>query len=150
MSDTTAMFKRIAVAYNESPEAGRALAAAIHLAKPLGAELRTVTVSQGLPPYTAYATAVDSSLTRTLVADQRSVYDKLQSDAREAARREGVELASHLLEGDEVDALVRFVVQYQADLLVIGLHYHALHISRLWSTVYEVAQDAPCSVLGVH
>jgi nucleotide-binding universal stress UspA family protein len=150
MSETTAMFKRIAVAYNESSEAGRALASAIHLAKVFGANLQAVTIVQKLPAYTAYVTAVDASLTRTLVTDQRSVYDKLHSEAREAARREGVDLVSHLLEGDEVDALVSFLVQYKADLLVIGLHSHMLHISRLWSTVYEVAQDAPCSVLGVH
>jgi nucleotide-binding universal stress UspA family protein len=55
-----------------------------------------------------------------------------------------------LAEGEEVDVIVRFVHRYKADLLVVGLHQHALHISRLWSTVYQVAQDAPCSVLGVH
>jgi nucleotide-binding universal stress UspA family protein len=129
MSDTTAM--RIAVAYNESPEAGRALAAAIHLAKALGAELRAVTISQGLPAYTAYVTAVDTSVTQTLVADQRSVYDKLQSEAREAARREGVDLVSHLLEGDAVDALVRFVVEYKADLRHRASLSCAAHIASL-------------------
>lgn len=144
------MIKRIAVAYDESPEASRALASAIQLAKTLGAELRAVTVAQKLPAYTAYVSAVDSSLTQTLLADRRSTYEKLQSEAREAAQHEGVDLMSHLLEGDEVEALVGFLVQYKADLLVIGLHHHPLHISRLWSTVYEVAQDAPCSVLGVH
>ena len=34
------MFKKIVVAYNESPEANRALASAIYLAKLLGADLR--------------------------------------------------------------------------------------------------------------
>jgi nucleotide-binding universal stress UspA family protein len=144
------MFKRIAVAYNESPEAARALASAIHLAKALGAELGAVTIAPELPAYTAYVAAVDPSLTRTLAKGRREAYEKLHSEAREAALREGIELATHLLEGDEVDALVHFLVQYKADLLVIGLHYHLLHISRLWSTVYELARDAPCSVLGVH
>lgn len=144
------MFKRIVVAYNESPEAARALTSAIQLAKMLRAELRAVTIAQGLPAYTAYVVAADPSLTRILVKDRREAYEKLHSEAREAARVEGVELATHLLEGDEVNALVDFLIQYKADLLVIGLHYHLLHISRLWSTVYELAQDAPCSVLGVH
>jgi hypothetical protein len=37
-----------------------------------------------------------------------------------------------------------------ADLLVIGLHQHDFYLSRLWSSVYDLAQDATCSVLGVH
>jgi hypothetical protein len=37
-----------------------------------------------------------------------------------------------------------------ADLLIIGLHQHDFYLSRLWSSVYDLAQDAPCSVLGVH
>jgi hypothetical protein len=32
----------------------------------------------------------------------------------------------------------------------MGLHQRSLHLARLWSTVYELAQEAPCSVLGVH
>ena len=144
------MFKRIVVAYNQSPEAGRALASAVHLAKTHGAELRAVTIAQELPAYTAFVTAVDGSLAQTLIADQREAYEKLQSEALEVAQREGIELATHLLEGDEVDAIVSFLVEYKAELLVIGLHHHALHISRLWSTVYGVAQEAPYSILGVH
>ena len=50
------MFKRTAVAYNESPEASRALVSAIRLAKLLEAELQVVTVMQEPPAYTAYAT----------------------------------------------------------------------------------------------
>ena len=73
-----------------------------------------------------------------------------QSAARQAALRKGVELETHLVEGEEVDAIVRFLAHYKTDLLVIGLHPHQSHISRLWSTVYALAQDAPCSVLGVH
>ena len=37
-----------------------------------------------------------------------------------------------------------------ADQLVIGLHQHDFYLSRLWSSVYDLAQDATCSVLGVH
>jgi hypothetical protein len=54
------------------------------------------------------------------------------------------------LEGDACETIVRFLLDSKTDLVVIGLHRHTSHISRLWSTVYEVALDAPCSVLGVH
>ena len=74
----------------------------------------------------------------------------LQSAARQAALREGAEFEIHLVEGEEIDAIVRFLADYKADLLGIGLHHHQSHISHLWSTVYSLAQDAPCNVLGVH
>jgi nucleotide-binding universal stress UspA family protein len=74
----------------------------------------------------------------------------LHSQAYEAALREGVEFETHLVEGEEVDAIVHFLAHHQADLLVVGLHHHQSHGSRLRSTVYALAMDAPCSVLGVH
>jgi nucleotide-binding universal stress UspA family protein len=144
------MFRKITVAYSGSPEAARALAQAIHLARALGAELCAITVQQDLPPYTAYAAAADSSLSRALIEDQKAHCVRLHSEARDIALRGGVKLETHLLEGNAVDAIVRFLLDSKTDLLVIGLHRHASHISRLWSTVYDVALDAPCSVLGVH
>jgi nucleotide-binding universal stress UspA family protein len=47
------MFKRILVAYDGSPESGRALIAGIQLAQTLKSELRTVYVYEKLPPYAA-------------------------------------------------------------------------------------------------
>ena len=78
------MFKRIAVAYNESPEASRALASAIHLARTLGAELRTVTIVQGIPAHVDSVAALDEVVT----SDRLEAYGKLQCEAREAALRE--------------------------------------------------------------
>lgn len=49
-----------------------------------------------------------------------------------------------------MEAIVDFLRSQKADLLVVGLHQRDLYIARLWSTVYELAQEAPCSVLGVH
>jgi nucleotide-binding universal stress UspA family protein len=67
------MFKRIAVAYNESPEARCALASAIQLARTLGAELRTVTIVQGLPANMCSFAALDKVVT----SDRLEAYDKL-------------------------------------------------------------------------
>jgi hypothetical protein len=49
-----------------------------------------------------------------------------------------------------LDAIICFLAAHPTDLLVLGLHQHRSHISRLWSTVYTLAEEAPCSVLGVH
>jgi len=51
------MFNKILVAYDESPESGRALLTGIHLAKSLNAELRAVSVQEKLPPYAGYIDA---------------------------------------------------------------------------------------------
>jgi nucleotide-binding universal stress UspA family protein len=144
------MFRKIAVAYNESPEAKRALVSAIQLAKHLNADVQIVTVMADFPSYTAYAVAADVSLTRVLEDDRTKFYGFLQDAARTYASDHGVELSCHLIEGHEVEAIVDFLRSQKADLLVVGLHQRDLYIARLWSTVYELAQEAPCSVLGVH
>lgn len=144
------MFQNVVVAYNESPESERALGSAIHLAKSLNAALHTVTAMTDLPAYTAYAEAVDPSISRILKEDRLTFYEHLQAKARALAGSHDVELHTHLVEGRQVESIVDFLRSHKADLLVIGLHQRDLHIARLWSTVYELAQDAPCSVLGVH
>jgi nucleotide-binding universal stress UspA family protein len=144
------MFQMIVVAHNESPESERALASAIQLAKSPHAELQTVTAMADLPAYTAYSGALDPSVTRVLEDDRLKFYDQLQEKAHSSALIHGIELGCHLIEGRQVEAIVDFLRSHKADLLVIGLHQRDLHISRLWSTVYELAQEAPCSVLDVH
>jgi nucleotide-binding universal stress UspA family protein len=144
------VFKRIAVAYNESAEAQRALASAIQLAKNVNAELETITVMTHLPSYTTFASAADPALPQVLVTDRIQFYDDLQERARALARHNGLELKSHIVEGSAVDGIVKVLRAHQADLLVVGLHQRDSYISRLWSKVYELAQEAPCSVLGIH
>ena len=144
------MFRRIVAAYNESPESQRALNTAIRLAASLQAELHTVTAAEALPAYTAFAAVGDPSLPRALKQDRLRVYQELQEKARVQVQGHDIELQSHLIEGHEVEAILDFLRRQKADLLVIGLHPRDLYIARLWSTVYGLAQDAPCSVLGVH
>jgi|SRR5271168_4208911 len=144
------MFQRIAVAYNESVEAQRAFAAATQLAKIMGAQLQTITVMADLPSYTAFAGIADPSLPRMLDEDRIKFYEELSEKARQSAQDQGVDVLTNSVEGSEVDEIIRFLRERKADLLVVGLHHQNLHIARLWSTVYELAQEAPCSVLGVH
>jgi nucleotide-binding universal stress UspA family protein len=143
------MFNKIVVAYNDSHESERALHSAIQLAKSLNAELHAVTVMTGLPAYTAFA-AVDPSLQQVLQDDQVSSHDLLQQKASKVALDSGIELRCHGVEGHEIELIVNLLRREKADLLVVGLHKHDLYIARLWSTVYELAQESPCSVLGVH
>jgi nucleotide-binding universal stress UspA family protein len=144
------MFRKIVVAFNEAPESQRAFLVALKLAQSLNAELQAVTAIGELPAYTAFAGIADSSISRVLEEDRRDFYAKLQDHARAQVESYGIGFHSYLVEGREVEAIVNFLRQQKADLLVVGLHQRDLYIARLWSTVFELAQDAPCSVLGVH
>jgi nucleotide-binding universal stress UspA family protein len=144
------MFQRIVVVYSESFESRRALTSAIQLAKALRAELHAVISMHDLPAYTAYAMAADPSLLRELDDDRLALYEQMKATVHDIAQREGVSLRIELVAGDEVDAVTQLLDRSRADLLIIGLHRHTSHISRLWNKVFEIAQNAPCSVLGVH
>ncbi len=144
------MFKNIAVAYDESSEAARALNAAIDLAKTLGVGLVAITVMERLPAYTVFAAGADASMQAALEEDRAKFYEELQAKARDLAQREDVQLATHLVDGEAADGIVDFVCAHKVDLLVIGLHRRHDRLSRLWSTVYTIAQNVPCSVFGVH
>jgi nucleotide-binding universal stress UspA family protein len=144
------MFSNIAVAYDESPESHRAMAAAFHLAKTLHVGLQAITVMEKLPAFTAFAAGSDPTVASMLADDREKYYDHLQTTAREAAQREGIELVTTLANGEPVDAIVRFVCERKIDLLVVGLHRHHDRVSRLWSTTTSIAHSAPCDIFGVH
>jgi nucleotide-binding universal stress UspA family protein len=103
------MFQRIAVAYNESAEAQRALAAAIQLAKIMGAQLQTITVMADLPAYTAFAGIADPSLPRILDEDRIKFYEELSEMARKSAQDQGIDLLTNSVEGPAVEEIVRFL-----------------------------------------
>jgi nucleotide-binding universal stress UspA family protein len=145
------MFKRILVAYDESPESERALITGIHLAKSLNAELRAVSVQEKLPAYSGYIDAELPGGTMLLRQQATEYYRDLQARARETAQQEGVILTTELVEGDEVQAIVECVQRTQSDLLVLGLHRHSLLFGRLWNhTAHDLTQQVISSILGVH
>jgi nucleotide-binding universal stress UspA family protein len=145
------MFSKILIAYDESPESGRALLTGIQLAKSLNAELRAVSVQENLPPYAGYIDAEVPGGTALLRQQAADYYRDLLDRARQAAQMEGVSLTAELVEGDEVQAIMECVQRNQSDLLVLGLHRHSLLFSRLWNhTTHDLVQQLTSSVLGVH
>jgi hypothetical protein len=53
------------------------------------------------------------------------------------AHEHGVCAKGSIIEGREVRAILHFLKDERADLLVIGLHQHDFYLSRLWSSVYD-------------
>lgn len=144
------MFTKIVVALNNLPESQRALRTAIELAQASNAELATVSILGDLPAYTSFAIIVDPAVPNAIEEERRRAHDELHKKASLLAQEHGVHAKGSIVEGREVQAILHFLKDERADLLVIGLHQHDFYLSRLWSSIYDLAQDAPCSVLGVH
>jgi nucleotide-binding universal stress UspA family protein len=138
------------VAYDESPEAKRALTHAIELAKLVGAELCMVTVSEPLPVYVAYADAALPGSEQIMKDERQNFYNKLQEDAKVRAAESGLVADGVIVEGDEVAGIVDSVTSWKADLLVIGRRHHTSPFSGVWGgTVHEIAERTRCNILGV-
>ena len=144
------MFSKIVVALNDLPESQRALRTAIELERASNAELATVSILGDLPTYTSFAIVVDPSAPNAMKEEWRRAHGELHEKASLLAQEHGVRTKGSIVEGREVQAILHFLKDERADLLVIGLHQHDFYLARLWSSVYDLAQEAPCSVLGVH
>jgi nucleotide-binding universal stress UspA family protein len=144
------VYKRLIVAYDESPEAQRALTRAIELAKLMESELRLVTVSEPLPAYVAYADVGFPGAKRMLSDERQNFYDKLQEEAKVRAAENGIVADGVIVEGDEVQSIVDSITSWHADLLVIGRRHHSSPLTRIWGgTVHEIAERTTCNILAV-
>ena len=146
------MFKKILVAYDGSPEAGRALTVGIQLAKNLKADLRTVYVYEKLPAYaTGYMDFGVTGASIVLPRQASQYYRVLQGNAQKAAHRQGIALKTELAEGNEVNAIVQSVRRSESDLLVLGIPRRYGLFSRLWNhTTHDLSQLVSSSILEVH
>ena len=144
------MFSKIVVALNELSESQRALRTAIDLARACNAELATVSILGDLPAYASFAIVVEPTAPSAMKDARRRAQGELHEKASRLAKEHGVRATGSIVEGREVQAILHYLREENADLLVIGLHQHDFYLSRLWSSVYDLAQEASCSVLGVH
>src|ERR1700722_5370552 len=146
------MFKRILVAYNGSPESGRALIVGIQLAKSLKADLRTIYVYEKLPGYDAgYMDLGVNGASIVLPRQASQYYRMLQLNAQQAAHQQGIALKTELVEGDEVKAIVESVQKTESDLLVLGIPRRYGLFSRLWNhTTHDLSQQVSSSMQEVH
>ena len=144
------MYEKMMVAYDESPEAKRALTHAIELAKLVGAKLRLVTVSEPLPGYVNYVDAAFPGSRQLLLEERENFYNELQAQAKANAAENGVTADSVIVQGNEVESIVESIKSWKADLLVIGRRHHTSPLSRMWGgTVHEIAERTNSAILAV-
>jgi nucleotide-binding universal stress UspA family protein len=144
------MFSKIAVALNDLPESQRALRTAIELARSFNAELATVSILGDLLAYATFSIVADPEAPAALMEERQNHHKEMHEKAANLARELGVHAQGSIVVGKEVRVILHFLKEQKADLLVIGLHQHDFYLSRLWNSVYDLAQEATCSVLGVH
>jgi nucleotide-binding universal stress UspA family protein len=144
------MFSKIAVALNDLPESQRALRTGIDLARLCKAELATISILEDLPAFAAFSVVADPGAPAAMMEERRQRHKETHEKAANLARQLGVHAQGSIVVGNEVRAILHFLKEQHADLLVVGLHQHDFYLSRLWSSVYDLAQEATCSVLGVH
>jgi nucleotide-binding universal stress UspA family protein len=144
------MFSKIVVALNDLPESQHALRKAIDLARLCNAELATVSILGDLPAYTSFSVVVAPGAPIAMMEERRERHREMHEKAANLARELGVHAQGSIVSGKEVQTILQFLREQNADLLVIGLHQHDFYLSRLWNSVYDLALNATCSVLGVH
>jgi nucleotide-binding universal stress UspA family protein len=138
------MFRKITVAFDESPEADRALQAAVELAKSLHASLTVISVIEPAPIYFSFSTLAAPYIRWT--DEMRTKYITLQAKARKFAEDAGLTIEADLSNGDEVESILKAARHHQSDLLVIGMPKHNWIIGH---TAQEVAEHVPCALLGI-
>jgi nucleotide-binding universal stress UspA family protein len=142
------MFSKIVVALNDLPESQRALRTAIELARASNTELATVPILGDLSAYTSLAIVVDPSAPNTMTEERRRACGELHKKASLVGQEYGVRAKGSIVEGREVQAILHFLRDERADLLVIGLHQHDFYLSRLGVPFMTSPRKLPaaCSV----
>lgn len=139
------MFQKILIANDGSAGAKLALRVAIDLAKKYGAALHSISVEEGVPHYAATIGEVEE-----YKREANGFFKKINDEAFEMAKNEGVEIKTKVLPGHEVETIVNYARDGEFDLLVIGFMGHSKIFGRVWgSTSQNLAKLAPCTVVVV-
>jgi nucleotide-binding universal stress UspA family protein len=140
------LFNKIVVAYDESPEAGKALLVGIKLASVLGSQLSAITVIEPYPTYYSFAIAEFALSPNQWSEQNRAKYSALHTIAKQKAKAAGLWLDTELVEGEEVASIVEFARKHQADLLIVGMRKHKLLNG---GTAKDIAERSPCALMGI-
>lgn len=139
------MFKRILVAYDGSEGSKAALRAAIGLGKLIRAQMCAVSIEGKLPRYAATLGEVEE-----VEQERHQYYDRIQAEAKQIARDQGVELGTVVLPGPPAEEIVKVAREGQYDLIVMGHKGHSrVHEYLVGATTDRVAHLSPVSVLIV-
>jgi nucleotide-binding universal stress UspA family protein len=144
------MIRSIMAAFDDSPQANRALEIAIELAKQFKAGLHLITVSEPLPLYTAFIEAEIPGGRQMLLNERSAYYRALQQRAMAQASAAGLDVQGLVIEGEEIQTIIDRIAEYNPDLLVLGRRHHTAIIGLLSGTVHNIAEKVRCNILAVY
>lgn len=142
------MFKRIVVGTDGSETAAEAVRQAIGLAKLTGATLSLVSAYSPVSGRRVQAEQSEAPADVQYEIGPREDVNFILDAAAAEAKKEGIEVQTHPVEGDPADAILNVAEETKADLIVVG-NKGMTGAKRflLGSVPNKVSHHAPCSVL---
>jgi nucleotide-binding universal stress UspA family protein len=142
------MFRSIVVGTDGSETAGKAVAAAVQLAKLCGAPLHLVSAYEPVPKGRLREEARQAPEDMQWMVSPREDVEATLREACERIDSAGVEVTPYAREGDPADAILDVAEERGADLIVVG-NKGMTGAKRflLGSVPNKVSHHAPCSVL---
>ena len=144
------MFNRIVVGTDGSETAGEAVQQAIDLAKLSGATLSLVSAYAPIKARQVGGEKLDAPTDVQYEIGPREDVNLVLDAAAASAKKEGIEVQTHPVEGDPAEAILNVAEETKADLIVVG--NKGMTGARrfvLGSVPNKVSHHAPCSVIIV-
>ncbi|HEX6204178.1 MAG TPA: universal stress protein [Solirubrobacterales bacterium] len=144
------MFKRIVVGTDGSETAAEAVHQAIDLAKLTGATLSLVSAYAPVSGRRVKAEQSEAPPDVQYEIGPREDVNFVLDAAAAEAKKEGIEVQTHPVEGDPADAILNVAEEVKADLIVVGNKgMTGARRYLLGSVPNNVSHHAPCSVIIV-
>ncbi|MGC1851181.1 MAG: universal stress protein [Solirubrobacterales bacterium] len=144
------MFKRIVVGTDGSETAGEAVRQAVDLAKLSGAQLSIVSAYEPISKRRIEGEQLDAPADVQYEIGPREDVNLVLDAAAAAAKKEGLEVQTHPVEGAPSDAILTVAEETSADLIVVGNKgMTGARRFLLGSVPNNVSHHAPCSVIIV-
>ena len=142
------MFRSIVVGTDGSDTAKKAVAAAVDLAREIGATLDIVSAYEPVPQSRLREESRQAPEDLQWMINPREDVEATLSDAAEQIDESGVKVETFAREGDPADAILDVAEERGADLIVVG-NKGMTGAKRflLGSVPNKVSHHAPCSVL---
>ncbi len=144
------MFTRIVVGTDGSETAAEAVRQAVDLAKLAGATLSVVSAYAPIPERKVKDQQRDAPADVQYELGPREDVNLILDAAAADARKEGIEVQTHPVEGDPAEAILNVAEETKADLIVVGNKgMTGARRFLLGSVPNNISHHAPCSVIIV-
>ena len=144
------MFTRIVVGTDGSETAGEAVRQALDLAKLAGATLSIVSAYAPVSARKVKTQQLDAPADVQYEIGPREDVNLVLDTAAANARKEGIEVQTHAVEGDPAEGILSVAEETKADLIVVGNKgMTGARRFLLGSVPNNISHHAPCSVMVV-